>query len=134
MATPTFILGDKNWGIKESNLLGATPVNNGYLQRALTFNASADITRTNSYGNVQRSPWNIIQYSNAFSNAAWTKSFSSITTSTINSPIQTTDVSLWSEDTTNNQHRMYISNSNVGIFTASVYVKYSGRQYFGIRI
>jgi len=134
MATPTFILGDKNWGIKESNLLGATPVNNGYLQRALTFNSSADITRTNSSGNVQRSPWNIIQYSNAFSNAVWTKNFSSISSSTISSPIGTTDVSLWSEDTTNNQHRMYISNSNVGIFTASVYVKYSGRQYFGIRI
>lgn len=29
---------------------------------------------------------------------------------------------------------MYISNSNIGIFTASVFVKYSGRQYFGIRI
>jgi hypothetical protein len=40
----------------------------------LTFTRASDGTRVNSQGLVERVPWNLVQYSNTFSNPAWVKS------------------------------------------------------------
>jgi hypothetical protein len=39
----------------------------------LTFTRASDATRTNSAGVIERTPWNLLTFSEDFSNAAWTK-------------------------------------------------------------
>jgi hypothetical protein len=53
----------------------------------LTWTRASDAWRTNAEGLIQRVPWNLFTYSEDFSNAAWTKNASSVSTTSVQSPI-----------------------------------------------
>ena len=52
----------------------------------LTWTRASDAWRTNSDGLIQRVPWNLLQYSEMFTNAVWTAGNSTITANTITAP------------------------------------------------
>ena len=77
---------------------------------------------------------NLISYSEDFGNAYWTKNDTTITSNATTAPNGTNTASYLTENATNNVHRLYQYNNTIGTLTTSVYVKYNGRQYFGIRL
>jgi roadblock/LC7 domain-containing protein len=87
-----------------------------------------------------RSVWesrtNLATYSEDFSNAAWTKSNTTISANQIIAPDGTLTADKLVEDATLNLHRMF-STAAAGAantYTASVYAKYSGRDFICIRM
>jgi len=66
---------DASWllipeGIEEDIVFAQKPTNG---TGDLTFTRASDATRTNSAGVIERTPWNLVTFSEEFSNAAWTK-------------------------------------------------------------
>jgi len=64
---------DASWvlipeGIKEDVVYAQKPTDG---LGDLTFTRASDATRTNSAGEIERTPWNLYQFSSAFTNAAW---------------------------------------------------------------
>ncbi len=49
----------------------------------LAFTRSSDATRTNSAGVIERTPWNLVQFSEQFDNAAWSKNTGGTSTVTV---------------------------------------------------
>ena len=76
---------------------------------------------------------NLLNYSNMFDSAFWTKNNSNVIADPITTPTGQQGY-FWSDDPVNTQHRLYISETTNNIITASIYVKYLNRQYFGIRL
>jgi hypothetical protein len=74
---------------------------------------------------------NLITYSEDFSNAAWTKLNSSITSNSVISPDGTLNADKLVEDTTTGEKftQTITSVSNTTIYTASVFVKFAGREW-----
>ena len=68
-------IGNGNWAVKEDNLLGFRydETEGVYFPREMTFGRACDATRVNPDGLIERVPYNLVQYSNTFSNGAWTK-------------------------------------------------------------
>jgi hypothetical protein len=80
---------DASWvlipeGIKEDVVYAQKPTDG---LGDLTFTRASDATRTNSAGVIERTPWNLFTFSEDFSNAAWTKTASSVSTTSVQSPI-----------------------------------------------
>ena len=74
---------------------------------------------------------NLVTYSEDFSNAAWSKSNSSITSNLVISPDGTLNADKLVENTTTGEKftQTIISVSNTTIYTASVFVKFAGREW-----
>jgi hypothetical protein len=92
----------------------------------LTWTRASDAWRTNADGLIQRVPWNLLQYSEDFSNATWLKQDSTITTNTTNAPNGTLTADTMVEGTgVSTQHRVRQSAtiSSGASYTASVYIK-----------
>jgi hypothetical protein len=103
----------------------------------LTWSRASDGFRTNSEGLVQRVPWNLVQYSEDFSNAAWTKSATTLTANTTVAPNNTTTADTLIENTANSTHQIFQSITNVnGVtpYTAMIYVKENASRNVAIRI
>jgi hypothetical protein len=88
---------DASWvlipeGIKEDVVYAQKPTNG---TGDLTFTRASDATRTNSAGVIERTPWNLVTFSEQFNDASWTKSSAgtgiapSVTANTSTSPIGT---------------------------------------------
>jgi hypothetical protein len=90
-------------------------------------------TRVNSAGLVELVPYNLVQYSEQFNNAAWTKTDTTVTANATTAPDGTLTADRLIESATTNTHRILQSISTSGTNTYSIYVKYNGRRYFGIR-
>jgi hypothetical protein len=78
-------------GIKEYVVYAQKPTNG---LGDLTFTRASDATRTNSAGVIERTPWNLVQFSEQFDNAYWAKIASlsgsvAVTSNYSNSPIDT---------------------------------------------
>ena len=81
------VIGGGNCGIKEADVLGYKLINDEYYAREIDFaNSTAAGTYTDSTGVVRRSPYNLLQYSEQFDNAAWTKTNSTITANATTAP------------------------------------------------
>jgi hypothetical protein len=79
---------DASWvlipeGIKEDVVYAQKPTNG---LGDLTFTRASDATRTNSAGVIERTPWNLVTFSEMFTDASWTKTQSTITANTITAP------------------------------------------------
>jgi hypothetical protein len=103
----------------------------------LTWTRASDGTRTNSEGLVQRVPWNLVQYSETFNNAYWTKSNTTISADTTTAPNGTLTADTLIEDTSNSTHRIF-NNTAVTVSTSiastySVYLKSAGRTRAWVR-
>jgi hypothetical protein len=94
-------------------------------------------TRVNSAGLVELVPYNLVEYSEQFNDAYWTKSNSSITANNTTAPNGTSTADKLVEDTSNSVHRMF-NNGAVAISTLdgttySFYLKSAGRTRAWVR-
>jgi hypothetical protein len=118
---------------KEGKLYSIIPTNgNGdfSVTRATT------ATRVNAAGLVELVPYNLLQYSEMFSNAAWLKENSSITANTTTAPNGTLTADKLVENTSNSNHRTFQSYTapSLGSYTYTCYAKQAGRTMFRIAI
>jgi hypothetical protein len=90
-----------------------------------TFTRATTATRVNSAGLVELVPYNLVQYSEQFDNASWSKSNSSVTANSTTSPSGITDADTLTADGTSNRHEVtqIISFTSGLTYTFSVYIK-----------
>ncbi len=117
-------------GYRESTLYPQKPLSS-IGQLSVTRASSA--TRTNPAGQVEDVCYNLLQYSEDFSNASWSKTASSITTNTTTAPNGTLTADSLIEDTSNSLHICGQSITlNSSICTVSIYAKANGRNWMYI--
>lgn len=133
------LIKSANWllipvGYKESKVYAETPSNgNG----DLTWTRASDAWRTDSTGISQRTPWNLLQYSEQFDNAYWSKRSITITANQTSSPNNTVTADLMDEGAVNDTHRLLgsiTSINNNANYTISIYVKKISMRYFRLSI
>lgn len=111
-------------GYKEDVVYSAVPTDGS---GDLSFTRSSNGTRIDSAGNVQVVPWNLLQYSEDFSNAYWSKSLGTLTANVINAPNGTLTADLFTKTSAVNTVSQISSTggmySQTGIHTLSVYAK-----------
>jgi hypothetical protein len=119
---------DASWvlipeGIKEDVVYAQKPTDG---LGDLTFTRASDATRTNSAGVIERTPWNLFQFSEMFSDAYWTKDNSSIGINTTAAPNGTLTADTLTVASTSSAVQKYVVRSvaiNNGAHTFSVSVK-----------
>ena len=121
-------------GYKEDVVYSEIPINGA---GDMSFTRASNGTRINSQGLVEVVPWNLVEYSEDFSNAFWTKQQSSITANATTAPNGTSTADKLVEDTSNSVHRMF-NNGAVAISTSdgttySFYLKSAGRTRAWVR-
>jgi hypothetical protein len=120
-------------GYKEDVVYSVIPENgNG----DLSFTRASNGTRINSAGLVEVTPWNLLEYSEDFSNGVWNPVNSGVTANTTTAPNGTTTADSLLETTANGEHRFWqrpalISGQD---YTFTMYVKQNGRKRFQIKI
>jgi len=102
----------------------------------LSFTRASNGTRINSAGLVEVCPWNLLEYSEDFSNGVWNPVNSGVTANTTTAPNGTTTADSLLETTANGEHRFWqrpalISGQD---YTFTMYVKQNGRKRFQIKI
>jgi hypothetical protein len=120
-------------GYKEDVVYSQIPTNgNG----DLSFTRASNGTRVNSAGLVEVCPWNLVTYSEEFSNAIWSKGFSSITANATIAPNGTTTADKLVENNTTNQHfaQQVVTVDSSNIYTITVYAKASERSRVNLLI
>ena len=92
-----------------------------------TFTRATTATRVNSDGLVELVPYNLLSYSEDFSNGYWTKTNATITTNTTDAPNFTLTADTITDNATNGQHKVQtaaLSGLVTGAsFVASAYIK-----------
>ena len=90
----------------------------------LTWTRASDAWRTNADGLIQRVPWNLLSYSEDFSNAYWTKiNGSTITENSVNAPNGTLSADTLTVATNTYSGLGRAVTGVSGIYNASVYAK-----------
>jgi hypothetical protein len=118
---------------KEGKLYSIIPTNgNG----DFTVTRATTATRVNAAGLVELVPYNLLTYSEIFSNVAWIKENSSITANTTTAPNGTLTADKLVENTSNSNHRTFQSYAapSLGSYTYTCYAKQAGRTMFRIAI
>jgi hypothetical protein len=125
---------DASWllipeGIEEDIVFAQKPTNG---TGDLTFTRASDATRTNSAGVIERTPWNLLTFSEQFDNAAWTKVATTITANTTTAPNGTLTADKLIEDTGTGEHsfRQDYFTTVTGSFFVSIYAKAAERSFF----
>jgi hypothetical protein len=111
---------------------GAVPL---YNVLPLTFTRASGGTRINKDGLVQNMPYNLLTYSEEFSNAVWNKLNSTITINTTTAPNGTITADSIVDNTTTAAHR--ISQTGLSVtsgttYTLSVYIRKGSVDYLNI--
>ena len=136
VANASTLLQQASWllipsGYKEDVVYAQNPSNG---DGDLTWTRASDACRTYSDGTIRRTPWNLLQQSEDFSNAYWTKLDSTISTNTTTSPDGTLTADKLIDDSDNTTH--YVT--NIGNFTIgttyklSIYAKASEKNWIAI--
>jgi hypothetical protein len=102
----------------------------------LTWTRASDAWRTNADGLIQRVPWNLVQYSEDFSNGAWTKIATTVATNTTTAPDGNTTADTVTENTATGRHFAFAQFTTVSgsVYSASIYVKNLSRRYVTISL
>jgi len=121
-------------GEKEGSLYSVVPTNSSNGTFSVTRATTA--TRVNAAGLVELVPYNLLTYSEIFSNVAWLKENSSITANTTTAPNGTLTADKLVENTSNSNHRTFQSYAapSLGSYTYTCYAKQAGRTMFRIAI
>jgi hypothetical protein len=124
---------DASWvlipeGIKEDVVYAQKPTDG---LGDLTFTRASDATRTNSAGVIERTPWNLLQSSEMFTDASWAKTQSTITANTITAPNGTLTADTIVATTSTGQHDVnFLFQPFSGIsYTLSCYFKKGTTRY-----
>ena len=101
----------------------------------LSFTRASNGTRINSSGLVEVCPWNLLQYSEDFTNGYWTKLNTTITTNATTAPNGTTTADKVISSAVNDEHLVYYFESNIlsQVVTMSAYVKKADYRYAILR-
>jgi len=127
MAEPTINLGGGNWAGKTDNLLGYYKEGERFYKQDFTFSRSTTGTYTDSDGYIQDMPYNLLQYSEDFSQGVYVKNNTSVT-SGFTSPNNTNNAFKFVENNANSTHSMYNNVVNgIGDFTISMFAKSAER-------
>jgi hypothetical protein len=94
-----------------------------------TFTRATTATRVNSDGLVELVPYNLLQYSEEFDNAAWGKARTTIDANVITAPDGTLTADKLVEDINTGEHNVRVDYSNnvIGSYVASIYAKAAER-------
>ena len=114
---------------KESVLYSAKPYNT---QGDFTVTRATTATRVNSAGLVELVPYNLLTWSEMFSDASWVKTRTSVTANSITAPngtLTADTLTLESTPTATIRSIQKTTNSTNLTNTASIYLKYSDRQF-----
>jgi hypothetical protein len=112
-------------GYKEDVVYSEIPINGA---GDLSFTRASNGTRINSQGLVEVVPWNLLQESETFSNAVWTKQDSSITANATTAPNGTLTADKLVENTSTSAHSVWQANNLPNqTYTYSFYAKASER-------
>ena len=90
MADTSLIIGNGNWAVKETSLLGYNIIQSKYVPIEMTVSRATTATRVNSAGLIELVPRNLLTYSEQFDNASWIKTNTTVTANTTTSPDGTT--------------------------------------------
>ena len=116
-------------GYKGGTLYSELPINgNG----DLTWTRGGDGFRTNASGLIQRVPWNLVQQSETFANAYWSKFNSSITADATTAPNGTLTADKLVENTSTSTHQILSTSATNVIgtnYVSSIYAKASERNW-----
>ena len=115
-------------GYKEDTVYSPVPTNgNG----DLSFTRASNGTRVNSAGLVEVCPWNLVQQSEDFTNAAWTTANLSVTSNSTTAPNGTTTADTITEDTSTTRKILYTTPTIVANqeITLTIYVKANTLHY-----
>lgn len=93
-------------GIEEDIVFAQKPISG---LGDLTFTRASDATYTDSTGVVRRSPYNLVTWSEMFSDVAWSKGNSTISINTTNAPTGTLTADTFAGDGTNAVHSVFQS-------------------------
>jgi len=99
----------------------------------LTWTRGSDAWRTNRERLVQRTPWNLVQYSEQFDNAIWGKTNVTITANATTAPNGTTTADKVVATATSANHFTNTAVVANGICTVSVYAKASEYQFVRVQ-
>jgi len=102
----------------------------------LSFTRASDGTRVNSAGLVEVVAWNMLEYSEDFSNGLWVKTNTTVSTNTTTAPNGTTTADSLLETTANATHQLWQRPVMVAgqTFTQSCYIKTNGRNRVQLQI
>jgi hypothetical protein len=121
------LLDDASWilvpqGIKEDVVYAQKPTSG---LGDLVFTRASDATRTNSEGVIERTPWNLVTWSEIFSDVAWAKNSVSISANTTTAPNGTLTADTLSGDGVLTSHLLAQTGSATSgvTYTHSVYAK-----------
>ena len=113
-------------GYKEGKLYSIIPENgNG----DLTVTRATTATRVNSAGLVELVPYNLVTWSEDFSNVLWVKNEATISSNIATAPNGTTIASKLIENTANDSHHIYQNATTSGVNTFSFYAKKGERTF-----
>ena len=131
------LLDDASWllipeGIKEDVVYAQKPTNG---LGDLVFTRASDATRTNSAGVIERTPWNLVTFSEMFSDVAWTKLNSTISANTTIAPngTLTADTITANVGTPISCNIDFATATGTGNFTASIFAKKGSVDWLYIR-
>jgi len=116
-------------GYKEDTVYSVIPSNGS---GDMSFTRASDGTRINSDGLVENTPWNILTYSQDFTNASWSKSGVTITPNTTVAPNGTTTASKIVEDGTLVTYGVYKGITNGFRYSHSIYAKKAERDWIKV--
>lgn len=97
----------------------------------LSVGRASSATRTNAAGQVEEVCYNLLQYSEDFSNGYWTKANTSVTSNSVTAPNGTLTADTLTDNGTNSTHTIDIGGI-VGVTTYSIYAKKGTSNYVGL--
>ena len=128
MATPTFILPSApTYTEGFVNGLNVYPDPTNFVANQVPFTRATTATRTNAAGLIELTPYNLVQYSEQFENAAWSKAQASVTANSTTSPDGTTTADSFIETASLTGDKAIftspLSITAASTFNLSIYVK-----------
>lgn len=118
-------------GIKEDVVFAQKPTSG---LGDLTFTRASDATYTDSTGVVRRSPYNLLQFSEMFSDGVYTKVATTITANTIVAPNGTLTADKLVSTSASSSHSVYQNLGNIGdVRTISCFVKKAEYRYVNLQ-
>jgi len=136
MAEPTIQLGGGNWAGKSDNLLGYYKEGERFYKQDFTFSRSTTGTYTDKDGYIQEMPYNLLNYSEDFDNAAWTTlaSGETIVSNSVISPDGTLNADTLEGDgsSTNVYVRQDITLNTSTNYTFSIFAKKGTNDFLAI--
>ena len=100
-------------------------------RQLVTFARASSGTYTDSAGVLSTATTNLMLRSEEFDAASWTKTLSSVSVNSTNSPASTQTADTLVEDTSNGEHQItgFFTVTSGTIYTVSIYVKAAGRTF-----